>query len=190
MGNIPLSPQNTRKIASSLLERDFLLCFATPRRRRGGMCKGTKWLRKSLRVRDVLTVIALAFQLARAPRRAFWDVGAQRRNPSIRTNQTEKWTKFWNSWLNRVSNIFHFNQGDRFVIWNYIILIMKNQVSDRGGYLVWFHSFFYESQFCDSAKESIYFLHTSIFYCYLLYKTETMLCDIASVMNTEGKRNR
>ena len=25
------------KIASSLLERDFLLCFATPRRRRGGM---------------------------------------------------------------------------------------------------------------------------------------------------------
>ena len=27
MGNIPHSPQNTRKIASSLLERDFFIVF-------------------------------------------------------------------------------------------------------------------------------------------------------------------
>ena len=27
MGNIPLSPQNTMKIASSLLERDFFIVF-------------------------------------------------------------------------------------------------------------------------------------------------------------------
>ena len=44
-----------------------------------------------------IRALALAFQLARAPRRAFWDVGAQRRNPSIRTNQTQKWTKFCGS---------------------------------------------------------------------------------------------
>ena len=41
-----------------------------------------------------IRALALDFQLARAPRRAFWDVGAPRRNPSIRTNQTEKWIKF------------------------------------------------------------------------------------------------
>ena len=100
---IPHSPQNTVKIASSLLERDFLLCFATPRRRRGGMCERSEQIPESEGCASdfyiQIRALALVFQLARTPRRAFWDVGAQRRNPSIRTNQTEKWTKFCGSWL-------------------------------------------------------------------------------------------
>ena len=50
---VPLSPQNTiKKSRQACLNAVFLLCSATPRRRRGGMCKGAKRLRKSLRVRD------------------------------------------------------------------------------------------------------------------------------------------
>ena len=65
------------KIASSLLERDFFLCFATPRRRRGGMSERSDEIPE----RGMRTALAPAFQLARAPRRGVRDVGAQRRNP-------------------------------------------------------------------------------------------------------------
>ena len=72
---IPHSPQNTMKIASSLLERDFLLCFATPRRRRGGMSERSDEIPE--REGFISVALALAFQLARAPRRASRDVRSQ-----------------------------------------------------------------------------------------------------------------
>ena len=62
---------------------------------------------------------------------------------------TEKWTKFWNSWLNRVLNIFHSNHGDRFAAWDYItipapdwLLIWNYTIKDRDN-AVW-HCLCYE----------------------------------------------
>ena len=155
-----------RKMATSFTWSPFffVLCNAPPQAGRDvGAQRRNPWEWGIYSV-----ALALAFQLARAPPARCKECRSVATKSLSKINWTEFWTRFCNTWFDRVLNIFHFNQGDRFVIWNYIILIMKNQVSDRGGYLVWFHSFFYESQFCDSAKESIYFLHTSIFYCYLL----------------------
>ena len=100
---IPHSPQNTVKIASSLLERDFLLCFATPRLRRGGMCERSEQIPESEGCASdfyiQIRALALVFQLARAPRQAFRDVRPSGANPSQRSAVTKsllknQWTKF------------------------------------------------------------------------------------------------
>ena len=49
--NPSLSAKHNEKSRQVYLNAIFYLCFATPRRRRGGMCKGAQLLRKSRRVR-------------------------------------------------------------------------------------------------------------------------------------------
>ena len=70
---LPHSPQNTiKKSRQACLSAIFLLCFATPRRRRGGMSERSDEIPESEGMS-----LALAFLVARAPRRAARELRTQ-----------------------------------------------------------------------------------------------------------------
>ena len=66
--NPSLSAKHNEKSRQACLNAIFLLCFASPRRRRGGMCERSEQIPESVWSYNLAQ--ALPFHLARAPRRA------------------------------------------------------------------------------------------------------------------------
>ena len=85
---IPHSPQMSRKMASSLLERHFFCSFASPRRRRGGMSERSDEIPES-----VCSFSFVPSYVARAPS-ARWEGSAKERsdcaNPAIKNLPAEQ----------------------------------------------------------------------------------------------------